>query len=174
MSEPLKPRTVQQSMTEMTEIVLPPHANALGTIFGGTVMSWIDVCGAIVSQRHCGRIAVTAFVDDLEFLAPIRVGDVVCLSGRLNAVFRSSMEVEVIVEREDVATGVRTLCLEALLVFVNVDDQGRPQTAPPLTLETEEDHRRSCEAMERKRRRQERKRSRSCSEPTGAATPAGR
>ena len=159
----LEPRSARHSMTEMTEVVLPPHANALGTIFGGTVMSWIDICGAIVSQRHCGRIAVTAFVDDLAFLAPIRVGDVVCLRGRLNAVFRSSMEIEVVVEREDIATGERTLCLEALLVFVNVDEQGRPQPAPPLLLESEEDHRRACEADERKRRRKERKRSRTCS-----------
>jgi len=156
----LQSRTPRDSQTEMTEVVLPPHANALGTIFGGTVMSWIDICGAIVSQRHCGRIAVTAFVDDLEFLAPLHVGDVVRLSGRLNAVFTSSMEVEVIVEREDVATGTHTRCLEALLVFVSVDDEGRPLPAPRLILETEDDRRRADEAAERRRQRIERRRAR--------------
>lgn len=153
----LEPQSYQKSATEMTEVVLPSHANVLGTIFGGTVMSWIDICGAIVSQRHCGRIAVTAFVDDLEFLSPIRIGDVVRLTGRLNAVFRTSMEVEVLVEREDVATGKRTLCLEALLVFVNVDEQGKPLPAPPLVLETDDDHRRDCEARERRKLRMDRR-----------------
>jgi len=154
-----EPRSPRLSLTEMTEIVLPSHANALGTIFGGTVMSWIDICAAVVSQRHCGRIAVTAFVDDLYFRAPLRVGDVVCLQGRLNATFRSSMEVEVVVEHEDVASGTRTLCVEALLVFVMVDSEGKPQPVPPLLLENDDDRRRAREAEERKRLRVERQRS---------------
>ncbi len=151
-------------MTEMTELVLPSHANAVGTIFGGTVMSWIDICGAIVSQRHCGRIAVTAFVDDLEFLAPLRVGDVVRLTGRLNAVFRSSMEVEILVEREDVATGTRTTCCEAWLTFVNVDKEGRPRPSPPLLVETEDERCRFRDATSRREVRFARKRARECTD----------
>lgn len=123
----------------MTELVLPQHANALGTAFGGTVMGWIDICGAISAQRHCGRVAVTAFVDDMAFRAPIRVGDVVCLHSRLNAAFGSSMEVQVRVLREDRQTRERTLCVDALLTFVNISDEGQPCPVPPLAIENDDD-----------------------------------
>jgi len=141
----------------MTELVLPSHANAVGTIFGGTVMSWIDICAAIASQRHCGRVAVTAYVDDLEFLAPLRVGDVVRLTGRLNAAFHTSMEVGVVVEREDITNGDRTKCLEALLVFVNVDDAGKPCPVPKLVSENEDDERLAREAQARRERWREKR-----------------
>jgi len=134
----------------MTEILLPQHANALGTAFGGTVLGWIDVCGAVAAQRHCGRIAVTAAIDDMQFLAPIRVGDVVRLTARVNAAFRTSVEVEVVVEREDPATMERTVAADAILTFVNRGDDGRPMRAPPLLCETDEDRRRQ-EAAERRR-----------------------
>ena len=91
----------------MTEIVLPQHANAVGTAFGGTVMSWIDVCAAVTAHRHCRRVAVTASVDDLHFRAPLRVGDVVVLESRVNAVFNTSLEVGVRVDREDPSTRLR-------------------------------------------------------------------
>jgi len=147
------PRPPRDSFTEMTEIVLPQHANALGTAFGGTVMSWVDICAAIVAQRHTGRISVTAAIDDLHFRAPIRVGDIVRLTGRLNAVFRTSLEVEVIVEIENAATRARTLCADAKLTFVNVDAAGKPLPVPPLLLETPEDERRSTEAHARREAR---------------------
>ncbi len=147
---PPEPRAAQRSRTEMTEIVLPQHANALGTVFGGQVMAWIDICGAVVAHRHCGRVAVTAAVDGIVFLAPIHVGDIVCLSGRLNAAFNTSLEVEVVVDVEDPATGLRRRCLEALLTFVAVDDQGRPCRVPALLLEGPEDERRSKAAQARR------------------------
>ncbi|MCS6799419.1 MAG: acyl-CoA thioesterase [Myxococcota bacterium] len=152
---PLSPR---DSYTEMTEIVLPQHANALGTAFGGTVLSWIDVCAAVVAQRHCGRIAVTAAIDDVQFLAPLHVGDVVRLFGRVNGAFARSVEVEVTVEREDAATRARCLCADALLTFVPVDPLGRPMPVPPLLAENDDDRRRATEAAERRARRLERKR----------------
>ena len=136
----------------MTEIVLPQHANVLGTAFGGTVLSWVDICAAVVAQRHCGRVAVTAAIDGVVFRAPIRVGDVVRLRGRVNAVFRSSLEVEVTVEREDPALS-RTQCVGALLTFVNVDDDGRPMAVPSLSPETPEEQARQTEALERRARR---------------------
>jgi acyl-CoA hydrolase len=149
----LPPRAPSQSVTEMTELLLPQHANALGTAFGGSIMSWIDICGAISAQRHCGRIAVTAFVDDLAFLAPVRVGDVVRLTARVNAAFRTSLEVEVRVEREDRETMHRTLCADALLTFVNLDDEGQPCAVPPVKPEGEDDRRRLQEAEARRAHR---------------------
>jgi acyl-CoA hydrolase len=151
-------RPPRLSFTEMTEIVLPQHANALGTAFGGIVLSWIDICGAVAAQRHCGRVAVTAAIDDMQFLAPIRVGEVVRLTGRVNAAFRTSVEVEVQVEREDIATMERTLCADALLTFVNRDESGRPVPAPALLPETDEERARVAEATERRAQRLAKKR----------------
>ncbi len=151
-------RPPRLSFTEMSEILLPQHANALGTAFGGVVLSWIDVCGAIAAQRHCGRVAVTAAIDDMQFLAPLRVGDVVRLTARVNAAFRTSLEVEVRVEREDIATRARTLCADALLTFVNRDEEGRPVPAPPLAPETEEERKRVEAARERRAARLAKKR----------------
>ena len=153
MSAPTESRSVSHSRVEKTEIVLPQHANALGTAFGGTVMSWVDVCAAVTAQRHCGRIAVTASIDALHFRAPLRVGDVVVLRSWMNAAFGSSMEVECTVEREDTATGDRVLCVDALLTFVNVDDDGRPMRIPTLLAETDEDRARAAAARARRERR---------------------
>lgn len=153
----LTPRRPSESATQMSELVLPQHANMVGTAFGGTVMSWIDICGAICAQRHAGRVAVTALVDEIAFVSPIRVGDVVVLEARLNAAFTSSMEVEVSVYREDTLTRTRTLCVDARLTFVQVDDQGRAVPVPRLVLETEEDQRRADAAAARRKARLEAK-----------------
>lgn len=137
----------------MTELVLPQHSNVLGTAFGGTVLAWLDVCGAISAQRHCGRVAVTAAIDQVQFRAPIRVGDVVILTARLNAAFRSSVEVEVEVQVEERATGNRTLCVDAFMTFVSLDEMGKPMAVPPLLVETADDLRREREARARRQRR---------------------
>lgn len=151
-------RPPRLSFTEMTEIVLPQHANALGTAFGGTVLSWIDVCGAIAAQRHCGRVAVTAAIDDMQFLAPIRTGDVVRLTARVNAAFRTSVEVEVVVEREDPTSLERTLCADSLLTFVARGDDGKPAPVPSLDCETPDDVKRRDAALRRREERLSRKR----------------
>ena len=142
-----------ESFTEMTELVLPPHTNALGTAFGGVIMSWIDICSSIAAIRHCGRVCVTARVDALEFKAPIRVGDVVRLTARLNAAFTSSMEIAVRVEVEHATTGVRSLCADARATFVNLGEDAKPCPVPPLLAETEEDRRVASEAAERRKER---------------------
>ncbi len=153
----MRARTPRETLTVKTEIVLPQYANAIGTAFGGTIMSWIDICAAVSAQRHCGRVAVTAAVDALAFLAPIRVGDVVILTGRVNAVFRTSMEVGVKVEREDTASGDRVLCAQSLLTFVNIGEDGTPTPIAPLTFETDEDRTLARAAeVRRERRRAER------------------
>ncbi len=119
----------------MTEYVLPQHANALGSVFGGQIMAWIDLCGAICAQRHAGRMAVTAFVDDLAFQLPVRVGEVVRLDAKVTAVFRTSMEIEVVVEGENAATGKRWPCVDARLTFVAIDDDRKPTSVPPLVMD---------------------------------------
>lgn len=126
------------SRTQMTEYVLPQHANALGSVFGGQIMAWIDLCAAICAQRHSGRMAVTAFVDDMKFEQPVRVGEVVRLDARVTATFRTSMEIEVVVEGEDATTGRRWPCVAARLTFVAIDDHRRPTAIPPLIVDSEE------------------------------------
>lgn len=155
MAEPKSPR---DSFTEMTELVLPQHGNAIGTAFGGTVLAWIDVCGAIAAQRHANTVAVTAAIDQVQFRAPIRVGDVVVLSARLNAAFRSSMEVEVEVKVEDAKTGHRRRCVDAFMTFVSIDGDGNISPVPPLIAESSDDERRAAEAAARRAKRLETKR----------------
>jgi acyl-CoA hydrolase len=142
-----------ESFTEMTELVLPQHTNAVGSAFGGVIMSWIDICSAIAATRHCGRVAVTARMDAVEFRAPIRVGDVVRLTARLNAAFTSSMEIGVRVEREHARTGERSLCADARATFVNLGDDGKPCPVPRLLAETEQDRRLAAQAVERRNQR---------------------
>lgn len=122
----------------MTEYVLPQHANALGSVFGGQIMAWVDLCGAICAQRHSRHMAVTAFVDDMKFEQPVRVGEVVRLDAKVTAVFRTSMEIEIVVEGEDATTGRRWPCVDARLTFVAIDDERNPTAVPPLVLDTEE------------------------------------
>src|SRR5579863_2442950 len=100
-------RTVRASRTEMTELVLPQDSNLLGNILGGRVMHLIDVAGAIAAYRHCRQQVVTASVDHLDFLNPVRVGDLIILEAHVNRAFRTSVEVGVEVFSEDAAAGVR-------------------------------------------------------------------
>src|SRR5688572_11317024 len=97
-------KSSRESVTEMTEIVLPSDSNALGSAFGGRVMQWIDICAAIAAQRHCRKIVVTASMDDLHFHAPIRVGMIASLVARVNATFGRSIEVGVDVHSENPLT----------------------------------------------------------------------
>lgn len=131
----MTPRAQAQSRTQMTEYVLPQHANALGGVFGGQIMAWIDLCAAICAQRHSGRMAVTAFVDDMKFEQPVRVGEVVRLDAAVTATFNTSMEIEVVVEGEDSMTGRRWPCIHARLTFVAIDESRKPTAIPPLLLD---------------------------------------
>lgn len=138
------------SFTEMTELVLPQHTNAVQTAFGGVIMSWIDICASIAAKRHCGRVSVTARIEAIEFKAPIKVGDVVRLTARLNAAFRTSMEIGVRVEREHAKTGERSLCADARATFVNIGDDGKPCPVPTLVSETDADRQLAAEAEARR------------------------
>jgi acyl-CoA hydrolase len=147
----LVPKTRAASTTEMTEYVLPQHANVHGSVFGGQIMAWIDLCAAVCAQRHAGRPCVTAFVDDLLFKRPVRVGQVVLLRAQVTATFRTSMEIEVAVHGENTITGERWPTVECLVTFVAMGDDARPVAIPPLVLETEA-HRAAQAAAEERRR----------------------
>jgi acyl-CoA hydrolase len=150
---PPREKSSTESITTMTEYVLPTHANALGTIFGGQVLAWIDLCAAICAQRHTGCTVVTAGIDDLSFDRGIRVGQVARLSARVTATFRSSLEILVSVQGEDAITGDVWPTVTAFVTFVAVDAAQRPASVPPLRLETEEDRRLAAAAAERRARR---------------------
>lgn len=123
---------VAKTRTEMTQIVLPTHANNLGTAFGGQIAAWADICAAVSAQRLCHAPAVTASMDGLHFRRPVRQGMVVVLRSQVNRVWRSSMEVGVRVEAEDPATGLREHCCTAYLTFVVVRPDGTPGVAPDV------------------------------------------
>ena len=132
---------------------MPQHANVGGTVFGGQIMAWVDLCAAICAQRHAGKPCVTAFVDDLLFKRPVRVGQVVRLSARVIATFRTSMEIDVNVCGEDSVTGEVWPTVEARVVFVAMDDERRPTEVPPLALATDEERAEQARAEERRRTR---------------------
>jgi acyl-CoA hydrolase len=137
----------------MTEYVLPQHANALGGVFGGQIMAWVDLCAAICAQRHSGKMCVTAFVDDLKFEGTVRVGEVVRLRADVSATFRTSMEITVVVEGENSRTSQRWPCVRACLTFVAIDDAGKPTPIPPLALDCDETKRSQAEGERRRQAR---------------------
>lgn len=154
MREPSPPRTTPvapgDTATEMTWIVMPGQTNALGSVFGGQVMSWIDVCAAVSAQRFCRTYVVTAGIDQLSFLAPIRQGHVAVVRSMVNWAGRTSMEVGVRVEGEDPLTGVRTHTSSAYVTFVALDENHRKVRLPTLDPRTDDDTRRWREAEARR------------------------
>jgi acyl-CoA hydrolase len=146
--------TPARSRVEMTQIVMPTHTNGVGgVLFGGVVMQWIDVCAGVAAMRHAGGAVVTASVDRMDFLSPIRVGDVVVLQAQVNYVACTSMEVGCRVETEEVATRERRYTTKAYLTFVAVDERGRPRPVPALELASDEDRRRAEHAARRREAR---------------------
>ncbi len=150
---PLAGRPVSASITEMTELVLPQDSNLLGNILGGRVMHLIDVAGAIAAHRHCHCQVVTASVDKLDFLNPVRVGDLIILLAHVNRAFHTSMEVGVEVYSEDAAAGTRKRTTSALLTYVALDAQRKPMPVPPLIVKAPEERKRFEEAGERRQAR---------------------
>jgi len=149
----LTAKLASSSRVEMTELVMPPDANVLGTAFGGRVMQWIDLAASMAALRHARMTVVTASIDELAFLAPIRLGEMAILGAQVNAVFGSSMEVEVSVTAENPMAGDRRLCCRAYLTFVALGPEGKPQRAPLLLTETAEEERRAHEAFRRRAER---------------------
>jgi acyl-CoA hydrolase len=144
----------------MVQVVLPNDANPLGFILGGTVMHLVDIAAAIACHRHTRTLLVTAAVDDLEFLHPIRVGDLIILKSRVTCAFTTSLEAQVDVYSEETLTGRRRLTSRAFLTFVAIDLNGGRVRVPPLLVETDEDRRICSEAHARRAARLERKQAR--------------
>jgi acyl-CoA hydrolase len=149
----LSPKRAAESATEMVQVVLPNDANPLGFILGGTVMHLIDIAGAIASHRHTRSLLVTAAVDDLQFLHPIKVGDLIILKARVTCTFTTSLEVQVDVYSEETLTGKRQLTSRAFLTFVAISQEGARVKVPPLILETEDEKRVAREAQTRRQAR---------------------
>ncbi len=146
--------TPAASRCEMTQIVMPGHTNgSSGVLFGGVMMQWIDVCAGVSAIRHAGGAVVTASIDRLDFIVPVRLGDIVVLQSRVNFVRRTSMEVGCRVEVEDPQTRARRYTTQAYLTFVAIDGDGKPIEVEPLVLVEDEDRRRSAAAKERRKNR---------------------
>ena len=122
---PLAPKPPSASATEMVQVVLPNDANPMGFMLGGAVMHLIDIAGAIAAFRHAHELMVTAAVDGLEFLNPIKVGDFIVLKARVTAMFTTSLEVEVTVFSEEALTGRRQMTSRAYLTFVTLEQRGQ-------------------------------------------------
>ncbi len=148
-------KTVRESQHETSELMMPQHANNLGHVFGGVILSMMDKTAAIAAIRHARRNVVTASIDRVDFREPVKVGDLVVMHASVNYVGRSSMEVGVRVEAEDLLTGNRRHTNSCYLTFVAIDQNGRPVEVPLLMPETPDEERRHEAAKERRRRRLE-------------------
>ncbi len=153
----MEPKSPSESVAVMTQMILPSDANPLNAAFGGRVLEWIDICGAIAAGRHCRHAVVTASMDDLHFHASIRVGWVVTLRARVLAAFRSSMEVGIRVSAENPLTGEHHLTTTALVTFVALEADGSRAQVPPLRLDTDDERAALEAAHARRRERLERK-----------------
>jgi acyl-CoA hydrolase len=146
----LSPRPVRESISEMTEIVLPNDANPLNALLGGRLMHWIDLAGAMAAHRHSRAYVVTASIDHMDFLVPVRVGDFVILRSSVNRVFHTSMEVGVKVWVENYRAEESRHVSSAYLTFVAVDRAGNRLPVPPVIPETEDEKRRYEGAVRRR------------------------
>jgi acyl-CoA hydrolase len=152
----MKPKHVPDSQVTISRLMEPGDANLLGNVHGGILMKMVDEVGGIAAARHAQRPVVTVAIDSVTFISPIRVGDLVVLMARLTWVGRTSMEVEVCVEAENLFTAERTHTNSAYIVYVALDENGKPTEAPRLIAETEEQRRRMIEADVRQAQRLER------------------
>lgn len=146
-------KPARDSRVEVTQLVMPGDANSLGTAFGGKVMEWTDLAAGMAAMRHARLPVATASIDQLSFLAPVRIGHMAILVAQVNAVFSTSMEIGVEVTTEDPRTGERRRTCDALLTFVALGHDGKPTAVPPLLVETEEERRRERDAHARREAR---------------------
>ena len=148
-------KTVKESRHETSELMMPGDANNLGHVFGGVILSMMDKCAAIAAFRHSRASVVTASIDRVDFREPIHLGDLLVMKASVNWVGRTSMEVGVRVEAEELLSGRRRHTNSCYLTFVAVDRNGRPIEVPGLDPETPDERRRWEAAKERRRRRLE-------------------
>lgn len=153
----MDPRPVSKSVVIMTEMVLPTHTNSLDSVFGGVIMSWIDIAAAIAAQRHCQMPVVTASIDDLHFVAPVFKGWIVNLKAAVNYTGRTSMEVGVRIDAENPIENKTFHTASAYLTFVALGSNGKPVEIPQVIAETPEEKRRYKAAEIRRKLRLERR-----------------
>jgi len=153
MTEQKTSKPVSASRITLSQLMHLEHANLLGNVHGGWIMKLMDEAGALACMRHAQRKVVTVAMDSMDFRQPILIGDLVILTAEVTYVGRTSMEVEVQVIAENPITGERTHTNTAYLVYVALDDEGRPTSVPGLTVETEAQQRRMEAGKERQRRR---------------------
>ncbi len=152
--EDLSPRPPSASISTVSELLMPHHVNHLGHVFGGVILSMVDRAAAVAAMRHSGSSCVTVAIDRVDFREPIHSGELVTCLARVHYVGRTSIEVGVRVEAEDLLTGVRRLTNTCYLTFVAIDGTGRPVPVRPLRLETDEDEQRFREGERRRELRQ--------------------
>src|SRR5690625_5215331 len=135
----MEAKSCSSSLAVKTAHVLPPDTNAYGTLFGGKLMAHIDDVAAIAAVRHARKAVVTASTDSVDFLAPVREGDSICVEAFVTWTHKTSMEVFVKAVTEDLLTGKRKVCSTAFLTFVALDENGKPTPVPPVYPETEQE-----------------------------------
>jgi acyl-CoA hydrolase len=146
----MQAKQAKDSIAISTEIVLPNDTNTLGNLMGGRLLHWMDITSAISAHRHCGRVVVTASVNNVSFNQPIKLGDIVTLQAKVSRAFNSSMEVFIDVWVEDNAHQKKVKCNEAIYTFVAVDQKGNPIHVPAILPETEEEKTRYDGALRRR------------------------
>jgi acyl-CoA hydrolase len=149
MKTPSKPKTARASHISIAQLMHPEHANILGHVHGGWIMKLVDEAGALACMRHAQKKVVTVAVDSLVFREPIKIGDLVILNAEVTYTGSTSMEAEVQVTAENPITGERTHTNTAYLVYVGLDDDGRPTPIPALIAESDEERQRMEQAKKR-------------------------
>lgn len=142
--------SVAASRVETTHLVLPSHANTHGTLFGGKLIEWLDSTAAMAAMRHCRLPVVTASIDDLHFIVPIKIGHMAHIMCEVTCTGKTSMEVEANILAENPATGVRQCTCVAFLTFVAIDSNGKPIPVPAITPHSEDEKERNEIARKRK------------------------
>jgi acyl-CoA hydrolase len=145
----LNAKSPAESKAELIERMFPSDANPKGNVFGGEILKQIDLVAGLVAQRHCQTNAVTVSIDKVNFLKPVFVGNALIVSAHITYVHRSSMEIEIKVEAEDLEKGTRTVTGTAYVTFVALDEDGEPTPVPELLLKTDEDRRKFEEGKKR-------------------------
>lgn len=149
MTNDLMSKNIRASRTTLSQLMHPEHANLLGNVHGGWIMKLVDEAGALACMRHAQKKVVTVAIDSMTFRQPIKIGDLVILNAEVTYTGKTSMEAEVQVLAENPITGERTHTNTAYLVYVALDDKGRPTAVPALVTETDEERERMAEATKR-------------------------
>ena len=157
MSDISTPKPISASRVTLSQLMHPEHANLLGNVHGGWIMKLVDEAGALACMRHAQKKVVTVAIDSMTFREPIRIGDLVILNAEVAYTGRTSMEAEVHVIAENPVSGQQTHTNTAYLVYVALDDEGRPSPIPALLAETDDDRRKMTDALERQERRLQKK-----------------